>query len=44
MYFVAANPKLEIVATNPLGDLSMATPAISEGTLFFRTSSQVIAV
>ena len=44
VYVVAANPKLEIVATNPLGDLSMATPAISEGTLFFRTSSQVIAV
>jgi len=44
VYVVAANPKLEIVATNTLGDLSMATPAISDGTLFFRTSGHVIAV
>ena len=44
VYVVAANPKLEIVATNPLGDLSMATPAVSDRTLYFRTSSHVIAV
>ncbi|MFQ5501096.1 MAG: PQQ-binding-like beta-propeller repeat protein [Phycisphaerae bacterium] len=33
-----------IMATNPMGDICMATPAISEGVLFFRTRGSLIAV
>src|SRR5262249_6991146 len=32
------------VATNSLDDLCMATPAISDGTLFFRTRGKLIAI
>ena len=32
------------VATNSLGETCMATPAISDGTLFFRTRSKLIAI
>ena len=44
VYVVAADPKLGILATNSLGELSMATPAVSDGTLFFRTRSHIVAV
>ena len=44
VYLVAATPKLEVLATNSLGELSMATPAVSDGTLFFRTRSHVVAI
>jgi outer membrane protein assembly factor BamB len=44
VYVVSADPKLEVLATNFLGELSMATPAISDGVLFFRTRSEVIAI
>jgi outer membrane protein assembly factor BamB len=44
VYVVKAGPKFELLATNPLGDLSMATPAISDGVLFFRTQSHLVAV
>ena len=33
-----------VMATNPLGELCMATPAISDGVLFFRTQGHLIAV
>ena len=29
---------------NPLGGIAMATPAVSEGVLYFRTSNRLIAV
>jgi outer membrane protein assembly factor BamB len=44
VYVVAATPKLDVLATNQLGELLMATPATSGGTLYFRTHSQVIAI
>lgn len=44
VYVVKAGEKFEIVSQNPLGDISMATPAISDGVLFFRTRNQLIAV
>jgi len=34
----------EIVAKNSLGGYAMATPAISEGTLYFRTANKLIAI
>jgi hypothetical protein len=33
-----------MLATNSLGDLCLSTPAVSEGTLFFRTRDKLIAV
>jgi len=39
-----AGPKFELLATNSLGEVTMATPAISEGTLLFRTQHHLIAV
>jgi hypothetical protein len=32
------------VATNPMGEVCMATPAISNGVLFVRTQSHLVAI
>ena len=39
-----AGPEYSVMATNELGDIAMATPAISEGVLFFRTQKSLIAI
>ena len=44
VYVVKAGPTFELLATNPLGEVAMATPAISEGTLLFRTRNHLVAV
>ena len=44
VFVVKHGPKFSILATNQMGDLCMATPAISEGRMFFRTQSHVIAI
>jgi outer membrane protein assembly factor BamB len=44
VHAVAAGTSYKHVATNPLGEVCMATPAISSGVLFFRTQGHVIAV
>lgn len=44
VYVVEAGPEYRLLAQNSMADLCMATPAISEGTLFFRTKSYLIAV
>jgi outer membrane protein assembly factor BamB len=36
--------KFSVVATNPLGETCLATPAISGGAMFFRTAAKLIAV
>lgn len=41
---VPVSEKFSRVATNDLGETCMASPVISEGTLFFRTRSRLIAV
>lgn len=41
---VPVGDMFSVAATNDLGDLCMATPAIAEGTIFFRTQSKLIAV
>jgi outer membrane protein assembly factor BamB len=41
---VAAGREFEHIATNPMGELLMATPAISEGTLYVRGAGSVFAV
>ena len=44
VYVVKAGRTYELLAKNPLGDYAMATPAIANGTLYFRTGAAVIAV
>ncbi len=41
---VKAGPRFEVLARNAMGEVCMATPAISEGTLFFRTQGHLVAV
>lgn len=41
---VPVGEKFSIAATNDLGEICMATPAIAGGTLFFRTQKKLIAV
>lgn len=44
VYVLQAGPEFKLLSTNALGDLTMATPAASEGALFFRTQKSLIAV
>lgn len=44
VFVVKAGPDFEILATNSMKDECMATPAISEGTLYFRTHHYLVAV
>ena len=41
---VPASDRLSLVATNFMGETCMATPAIADGALFFRTRSKLVAV
>jgi outer membrane protein assembly factor BamB len=44
VYVIKAGPVFELLAENALGETAMATPAISEGVLFFRTKGHLVAV
>jgi outer membrane protein assembly factor BamB len=44
VHVVAAGPEFERLAVNDMGETCMATPAISEGVLFWRTRGHVVAV
>jgi outer membrane protein assembly factor BamB len=44
VYVVKAGPEYELLAINPLGEVTMATPALSEGTLYFRTRTHLLAI
>ncbi len=44
VYVVKAGEAFELLATNSMGEVLMPTPAIAEGTLFFRTRSRLVAV
>jgi len=41
---LSAGPDPAVLATNEMGEVCMATPAISEGVLFFRTKGHLVAV
>ena len=41
---VSAGPKFEHVATNKMGELLMATPALSNGVMYVRTVSSLFAI
>jgi outer membrane protein assembly factor BamB len=44
VYVVQAGTEFKLLATNPLGEVCMATPAISDGRLYFRTQNHVVAI
>ena len=44
VFVVGAASKYSLVATNELHETCLATPAISDGTLFFRTREKLIAI
>ena len=41
---VAAGPKFEVLAENPLNDYVLSSPAISDGQIFIRTSAHLYAI
>lgn len=43
-FVLRAAPQFEIIATNPLGELSNATPALSNGEIFLRTHHALYCV
>ncbi len=44
IFVVRAGPEYELLATNRMGEVCLATPAISEGQLFIRTTGHLFAV
>jgi len=44
VHVLRAGPEYEVLADNELGELCMATPAISGGVLFFRTRAHLVAI
>jgi outer membrane protein assembly factor BamB len=44
IYVVKAGPEFKVLAVNKMYETCMATPAISYGTLFFRTRNYLVAV
>jgi outer membrane protein assembly factor BamB len=44
MLVVAAGREFRLVSTNPMGELLMATPALSNGVMYVRSSSSLFAV
>jgi outer membrane protein assembly factor BamB len=44
VYLVPADGKFSVTATNVLGETCMATPALADGTLFYRTREHLVAI
>jgi outer membrane protein assembly factor BamB len=44
VHVVKAGPTFELLATNSVAEVAMATPAISEGRLYFRTRGHLVAI
>ena len=44
IFVVRAGPEYELLATNRMGEVCLATPAISEGQIFIRTTNHLLAV
>ncbi len=44
VYVVQPGPEFKVLATNKMAEICMATPAISQGTLFFRTKGHLVAI
>jgi outer membrane protein assembly factor BamB len=44
VFVVRAGPRFELLSHNRMGESCLATPALSEGKLYFKTRHQVVAV
>lgn len=44
VYVLSATSQFSVLATNQLGGICLSSPAISEGTLYFRTTEKLIAI
>jgi outer membrane protein assembly factor BamB len=44
IFVVGAGSEFELLATNPMGELLMASPALSDGVMYVRTESTLFAV
>lgn len=44
VFVLPASDKFSVLATNSIGGICLSTPAISEGTLFFRTTEKLVAI
>ena len=44
VYVVKADPEFQQLGKNSMGEVCMATPAISQGVLYFRTRSYLVAI
>lgn len=44
VYVVKAGPEFKLLSVNPMRETCMATPAISQGCLFFRTRNNLVAI
>jgi len=44
VHVIKAGPTFEVLARNELGEPCLATPAISQGIMYFRTAGNLIAV
>ena len=44
MLVIAAGQKFTHIATNSMGELLMATPALSEGVMYVRSSTSLFAI
>jgi outer membrane protein assembly factor BamB len=43
-YVIKAGPQYELLSVNPLGEICMATPALSQGMIVIRTLTQLIGI
>ncbi len=44
VYVIKAGPVFELLSTNTMGEITMATPAADSGVLYYRTRSHVVAI
>lgn len=44
VHVLSAGPEFKPIANNPMGEPCFATPAISEGVLYFRTTGSLVAI
>lgn len=44
VYVLAAGPEFNVLASNTMGEPCFATPAISQGVLYFRTTRSLLAI
>lgn len=44
IYVLAAGPDFEVLSANPMGEPCFATPAISQGVLYIRTTESLVAI